>query len=91
MVYTESSCDFVEQFAFTQVSYVLVRFLQRYERMESLGPRGDIKKDTGLIMSPVHGVKVRLCRSQRQIGSSRQKVRSMTVGEQLEYPFGRGI
>lgn len=64
MVYTEINCDFVEQFALTQVSYVLVKFLQRYERMESLGSQGNIKKDTGLIMSPAHGVKVRLCRSQ---------------------------
>ena len=44
---------------------MLVRYLQMYGRMESLEPQGDSKKDTGLIMSSEHGVKVRLCRSQR--------------------------
>ena len=52
----------VEQFALAQVSYVLVKFLQRYEAMESVEPEVCIKKDTGLIMSPERGVRVRLRR-----------------------------
>ena len=42
---------------------MLVKFLQRYEQMESVEPEVFIKKDTGLIMSPERGVKVRLRRS----------------------------
>lgn len=54
-----------EQFALTEVSYVLVRMAQHYEKIEALDPSKIVPKTVRLNLVPLHGVKVRLFRSVR--------------------------
>ncbi len=51
-----------EQFALTEVSFVIVRMLQRFEKLESLDPGREISKVMNLTLVPRNGVKVRLFR-----------------------------
>ncbi|KAI9875794.1 MAG: hypothetical protein M1830_007994 [Pleopsidium flavum] len=49
-----------QQFALTEVSFVIVRLLQRFEKIESLDPAKKISKVVSLTLMPRNGVKVRL-------------------------------
>lgn len=49
-----------EQYAITEASFLIVRLLQTYDRMDWLGEQGRISKAFGLIMYPAKGVPVRL-------------------------------
>jgi len=53
-----------EQYALNEASFVLVKILQRYDKIEALdmGLSG-IKKDVGLTLSPANGVNIRLHRA----------------------------
>lgn len=51
-----------EQFALTEVSFVIVRMLQWFEKLESLDPGREISKVMNLTLVPRNGVKVRLFR-----------------------------
>lgn len=51
--------DGVEQFAMTEVAYVAVRLLQRFDRMENRGDSGVVvKHNLSLNSSPFPGVNV---------------------------------
>ena len=51
---------FIEQFALTEAAYLLVRFSQRFEGLQWLGPPGTLKKDVHFTMAPRDGVKIRI-------------------------------
>ena len=52
---------YIEQFALTEASFLLVRMLQRFERIEPAVPgETEIKKDFGMAMKAADGVGVRL-------------------------------
>ena len=48
-----------EQYAIIEASFLIVRLLQTYDRMEWLGEPGKVKKGFGLIMYPANGVPVK--------------------------------
>lgn len=52
----------IEQFALNEASLVIVKFLQRYDKIEALD-MGPIIKGLALTLSPGEGVKVRMHRS----------------------------
>ena len=52
----------VEQYALNEASFVLVKILQKFDRIEALD-MGPIKKGLTLSLSPANGVKVRLHRA----------------------------
>jgi hypothetical protein len=47
----------------TEAGYFLVRLLQRYEKIDWLGPETEPKRYTHLTMTPKGGVPVRLTRA----------------------------
>ncbi|KAI1634446.1 cytochrome P450 [Biscogniauxia mediterranea] len=47
-----------QQFALTEMAYVLTRMFQRYERVESLGPDADPRLKVSIVVMPADGVKV---------------------------------
>ncbi|KAE9972846.1 hypothetical protein BLS_008316 [Venturia inaequalis] len=55
-----------QQYALTEASYLLVRLVQRFDRIEFVGEAegGRLKKGFGLTMFPADGVKVRLRRAE---------------------------
>lgn len=55
-----------QQYALTEASYLLVRLVQRFDRIEFAGEAegGRLKKGFGLTMFPADGVKVRLRRAE---------------------------
>ncbi|KAH8820366.1 cytochrome P450 alkane hydroxylase-like protein [Xylogone sp. PMI_703] len=53
-----------QQYALNEAGFVVARFLQRYDKLEYLGPEGRIAKRMGLTVSPKDGVKVRLHRAE---------------------------
>jgi len=52
----------VEQYALNEASFVMVKMLQRYDRIEALDT-GEIKKSVTLTLSPAGGVNIRLHRA----------------------------
>ncbi|KAI9883373.1 MAG: hypothetical protein M1823_004863 [Watsoniomyces obsoletus] len=53
-----------QQFALTEVSFAIVRFMQRFDAIEGVGdPSELLKKGVGVVMMPMHGVPVRLHRA----------------------------
>jgi cytochrome P450 len=56
-----------QQFALNEASFVLVRFLQHYDRIEAVDMVSPPKKKMGLTLSPAEGQKVRLHRATSQI------------------------
>ena len=53
--------DMIEQYALTEASYVLVRLLQKFERIENAQPElTDLKLKINLTIAHGDGVKVRL-------------------------------
>lgn len=54
----------IEQMALTTASYVIVRLLQHFERIEDVDVDVDglVKTDLGLTLSPTNGTRVRLFR-----------------------------
>lgn len=55
-----------QQYALTEASYLLVRLVQRFDRIEFMGEAkgGRMKKGLGLTMFPADGVKVRMRRAE---------------------------
>ncbi|TID17005.1 cytochrome P450 alkane hydroxylase-like protein [Venturia nashicola] len=55
-----------QQYALTEASYLLVRFVQCFDRIESMGEAegGRLRKGFGLAMFPADGVRVRLRRAE---------------------------
>ena len=51
---------FTEQFAFTEASYLIIRFLQRFDNVENMEGPGEIKLHTAIENRSGTGVKVRL-------------------------------
>lgn len=51
-----------QQFALTEAGFIVVRLVQRFDKIENLDPTGmeDVKQNATLTMSSAHGVKVRL-------------------------------
>jgi cytochrome P450 len=52
-----------QQFALNEVSFVLVRFLQRYDRIEAVDKVSPLKKKLSVILGPAEGQKIRLHRA----------------------------
>ncbi|KAF1986177.1 cytochrome P450 [Aulographum hederae CBS 113979] len=52
-----------QQYALTEASYLVVRMLQQFDRIEWAGPEGRPRKAMGLTISPKDGVRVRLRRA----------------------------
>jgi cytochrome P450 len=52
----------IEQYALNEASFVLVKFLQRFDKIEALD-MGPIKKGLTITLSPRDGVKVKLHRA----------------------------
>jgi len=52
-----------QQFALNEVSFVLVRFLQRYDRIEAVDMVSPLKKKLSVILGPAEGQKIRLHRA----------------------------
>jgi len=50
----------IEQFAFTEASLLLVRFLQRFDAVENMEGPGEIKLHTAIENRSRTGVKIRL-------------------------------
>lgn len=48
-----------EQFAFTEASYLIVKFLQRFDKVENMEGPGEIKLHTAIENRSGTGVKVR--------------------------------
>ena len=51
-----------EQFALTEISFVIVRMAQRFEKIELLDPSEGVKKGLRLTLVPLNGVKIRFFR-----------------------------
>jgi cytochrome P450 len=52
-----------QQFALNEVSFVLVRFLQRYDRIEAVDMASPLRKKLSVILGPAEGQKIRLHRA----------------------------
>jgi cytochrome P450 len=52
-----------QQFALNEVSFVLVRFLQRYDRIEAVDMVSPLKKKLSIILGPAEDQKIRLHRA----------------------------
>ena len=50
----------IEQFALTEISYVTVRLLQRFDKMEDMETERAIKYQLAITMRSAQGVKVKL-------------------------------
>ena len=61
-------CQYVEQFAFTEASYVVVRLLQHFDRVENMDPVKEIKLHTAIENRSGTGVKVRLHEADGVVG-----------------------
>lgn len=53
-----------EQYALNEASFVLVKFLQQYDKIEALDMTSELVKGMTLTLTPAHGVKVKLHRAQ---------------------------
>lgn len=53
----------VEQYALNEASFTLMKFCQRFDKIEALDMTGPLKKGLTIVLSPGDGVKVRLHRA----------------------------